>query len=155
MQLTLFSDYSLRVGIYLASHPDRLVSVGEVSAAYGISHAHLVKVVQRLSELGVVETVRGRSGGLRLGRAPAEINVGALVKATEPHFDLVECFDRTANTCPIEPVCALKRALFEAKQAFLAALDRYTLADLINRPESLIRLWTKKLRARSAAEQDG
>src|SRR3954471_3153559 len=114
MQLTLFSDYALRVSLYLATTPERLVTIAEISASYGISHAHLVKVAQRLAELGLVEAVRGRSGGIRLARAPADIQVGALVRATEPHFNLVECFDRRTNRCPIEPVCALKNALMQA-----------------------------------------
>src|SRR2546423_8223453 len=102
MQLTLFSDYSLRLGLYLATHPERLVSIAEVSRAYDISRAHLVKVVQRLTELGVVQTVRGRRGGVRLARPPQDIVLGALVRATEPHFDLVECFHHSTNTCPID-----------------------------------------------------
>jgi Rrf2 family nitric oxide-sensitive transcriptional repressor len=147
MQLTLFSDYSLRVALYLGTHPDRLVPAAEISDAYGISHAHLVKVVQRLVELAVVETVRGRGGGLRLCRPPGAIQVGALVRATEPHLDLVECFDRATNTCPIEPACRLKHVLYEARQAFLAALDRYTLADLLTQPQALVKLWNKRLAA--------
>jgi Rrf2 family nitric oxide-sensitive transcriptional repressor len=146
MQLTLFSDYSLRIALYLATHPQRLVSVGEVSRAYGISHAHLVKVVQRLTALGIVEPVRGRSGGLRLGTPANQIRIGELVRRTEPHFDLVECFDRSTNTCPIAPACALKGALAEANRAFLEALDRYTLADLMGQPGPLIQLWTRRAR---------
>jgi Rrf2 family nitric oxide-sensitive transcriptional repressor len=144
MQLTLFSDYALRVALYLATHPQRLVAVAEISAAYGISHAHLVKVAQRLTELGIVQAVRGRSGGIRLARLPAAIQVGALVRATEPHFNLVECFDRRTNTCPIDPVCALKNALYQAKESFLATLDGYTLADLLPQPEALVKVWTKR-----------
>ena len=149
MQLTSFSDYALRLSLYLASEPERLVSVMEVSRAYGISRAHLVKVVQRLTELGIVEGLRGRRGGLRLARPPAAIGVGALVRATEPHLDLVECFDRAHNTCPIEPVCRLKGVLFEARDAFLDALDGYTLADLLVRPDRLRALWLGNLRGRT------
>ena len=105
MQLTRFSDYSLRLLLYLAAHPERLVSIDEVSRAYGVSHHHLVKIVQLLVDRKLVASTRGRGGGLRLKRAPAEINVGALIRLTEPHFDLVECFNRTTNTCPIEPAC--------------------------------------------------
>lgn len=146
MQLTLFSDYALRLGLYLASEPKRVVSLVEVSRAYGISRAHLAKVTQRLIELEIVESVRGRGGGIRLGKAPAAINLGALVRATEPHLHLVECFDRATNTCPIEPVCKLKGVLHEAKAAFLATLDRYTLADLLVRPARLQELWAGNLR---------
>jgi len=148
MQLTLFSDYALRVGLYLASHPARLVAAAEVSRAYGISNAHLVKVVQRLTALGLVKSVRGRGGGLRLAQAPADIGVGALVRATEPHFDLVECFDHRTSTCPIAPACGLKGALERAKRAFLAELDRYTLADFVARPDRLVSLWDVRLRRR-------
>ena len=93
MHLTQFSDYSLRLAIYLACHPEQVVSVDEVSRAFGISRHHLVKVVQTLTDLGVVEAQRGRGGGMRLAMRPSEINVGWLIRRTEPHFNLVECFD--------------------------------------------------------------
>lgn len=141
MQLTRFSDYSLRVLLYLAAHDDRLVSVDEVSRAYGVSKHHLVKVVQPLVDRGLVASTRGRGGGLHLKRRPADINVGALVRATEPHMNLVECFDRSSNTCPIEPACGLKRVLRDAQRAFLEVLDRSTLADFMPRAPQLIRLW--------------
>jgi Rrf2 family nitric oxide-sensitive transcriptional repressor len=151
MQLTLFSDYSLRIALYLASHPERRCSVDEISRAYGISRAHLVKIVQRLTELEVVSATRGRGGGLRLARAPEDINVGALVRATEPHFDLVECFDPATNTCPIAPACGLKGTLVRATKAFLAVLDEHTLADYLPRREKLVTLWAPALRARAAS----
>ena len=143
MQLTQFSDYSLRLLLYLAAHPDRLVPIDEVSRAYGVSHHHLVKIVQLLVDRQLVASTRGRGGGLRLNRAPAEINVGALVRLTEPHFDLVECFDRTTNTCPIEPACGLKQVLRDARRAFLDVLDERTLADFLPRAPELIRLWQR------------
>lgn len=141
MQLTRFSDYSLRLLLYLAAHPDRLVPIDEVSRAYGVSHHHLVKIVQLLVDRQLVASTRGRGGGLRLNRQPAEINVGALVRITEPHFDLVECFDRTTNTCPIEPACGLKQVLRDARRAFIDVLDGRTLADFLPRAPELIRLW--------------
>jgi len=141
VQLTQFSDYSLRLLLYLAAHPDRLVPIDEVSRAYGVSHHHLVKIVQLLVDRQLVASTRGRGGGLRLNRQPAEINVGALVRITEPHFDLVECFDRTTNTCPIEPACGLKQVLRDARRAFLDVLDGRTLADFLPRAPELIRLW--------------
>src|SRR4051812_504712 len=101
MHLTQFSDYCLRVAIYLGCHPERLVSVAEISRAYGISRHHLVKAVQILTKLGVVEAHRGRGGGMRLEKPPREINVGWLIRRTEPNMNLVECFDRERNTCPI------------------------------------------------------
>lgn len=141
MQLTQFSDYSLRVVLYLTAHKGRVVPLPEISRAYGVSHHHLVKVVRRLTEEGLVESVRGRAGGVRLGRPPAEINVGALVRRTEPHLDLVECFDKSANTCPIDGVCGLKGALKRATAAFLEVLDGHTLADFEPRAPTLIRVW--------------
>jgi Rrf2 family nitric oxide-sensitive transcriptional repressor len=141
VQLTRFSDYSLRVLLYLATHQDRLVSIREVSRAYGVSHHHLVKVVQRLLEKDLIASTRGRGGGLRLNRPPAAINIGMLVRATEPHFDLVECFDRKANTCPIDSACGLKGVLRNAQAAFLKVLDDRTLADFLPRAPELIRLW--------------
>jgi Rrf2 family nitric oxide-sensitive transcriptional repressor len=129
VHLTQFSDYGLRLVLYLACHPNRLVSVEEVGQSYGISRHHLVKVVQTLTDLGIIESQRGRGGGMRLAKQPSEINVGWLIRRTEPHFDLVECFDAETNTCPIAPACGLKGALMRAQRAFLSVLDEYTLDD--------------------------
>ena len=107
MTLTKFSDYTLRLLIYLALHEDRLVSVSEISRAYRVSPHLIVKVVQLLVEQDLIASVRGRNGGLRLKRQPAEINVGRLIRRTEPGWDLVECFAAN-NTCPIDSVCGLK-----------------------------------------------
>lgn len=138
MHLTQFSDYALRVAIYLAAHPGELASVEEISRSYGISRNHLAKVVQRLTELGVVASTRGRGGGLRLAMRPDRVNVGWLIRQTEPHLHLVECFDPATNTCPIIASCGLKGALARAQQAFLAALDGYTLESFApNRPRML------------------
>jgi Rrf2 family nitric oxide-sensitive transcriptional repressor len=147
--LTKFSDYSLRLLIYLGLHPDRLVSVGEVSRAYHISPHILVKVVQLLVEQGLVASVRGRNGGLRLDKPPAEINVGRLIRLTETSWDLVECFDVASNTCPIEPACGLKGVLTRATRAFLGVLDDHTLADFLPRAPALIRLLSRSLDANS------
>ncbi len=100
VHLTQFSDYSLRLAIYLACHAEQTVSVDAISRAFGISRHHLVKVVQTLTELGVVESQRGRGGGMRLAIRPSEINVGWLVRRTEPHFNLVECFDLAGEYLP-------------------------------------------------------
>jgi len=145
MQLTLFSDYSLRVLLYLTMHRQRRVTVTEISSAYGISQHHVVKVVQRLIGKGLVESARGRGGGLLLAREPAQVNVGDVVRLTEPHMNLVECFDPKTNTCPIDPVCGLKHALVRAGEAFLNELDRYTLADFAPRAPALIKLWERQL----------
>jgi Rrf2 family nitric oxide-sensitive transcriptional repressor len=144
MQLTQFSDYSLRLALYLATHDGQLVTLQEVSRAYGISQHHLVKVTARLVETGVVSSVRGRSGGLRLNKRPADINIGELVRSTEPHFDLVECFDAEHNTCPIDRACGLKGVLRDAQDAFFTVLDRHTLADFLPRAPALIRLWKQR-----------
>lgn len=151
MRLTQFSDYALRTLLFLGVHDDRLVSIAEVARSYRISYNHLAKVAAMLSELGVVESVRGRGGGLRLARDPGEINIGWLVRRTEPDFHLVECFDQATDTCPITPVCMLRQVLQEAQDSFLGLLDRYTLADFLAsraRREAFVQLW------RSAAEGD-
>jgi len=145
MQLTLFSDYSLRVLLYLTMHRDRRVALSEISAAYGISQNHLVKIVQRLIGHGLIESARGRGGGLRIGREPADINVADVVRLTEPHMNLVECFDGTTNTCPIDAACGLKQALLRAQTAFFKELEGHTLADFAPRAPALIKLWKRQL----------
>jgi Rrf2 family nitric oxide-sensitive transcriptional repressor len=133
MQLTRYSDYSLRVLIYLAVRPDRLATIEEIAQAYGISRAHLMKVVHQMGRAGFLETVRGRGGGFRLARAPEDITVGDVIRYTEDKLDLVECFDPETSHCRIEPVCGLRGVLEEALDAFLKTLDRHTLADLVAR----------------------
>jgi Rrf2 family nitric oxide-sensitive transcriptional repressor len=145
MHLTQFSDYALRISLYLACHDDRLVSVDEIAKAYKISRNHLVKVVQTLVEIGVVEAHRGRGGGMRLGRPASEINVGWLVRQAEPHFNLVECFDDAKNTCPISPACGLKGVLIRAQRAFLDVLDGHTLDEFQSRRAKLIPFWEATL----------
>lgn len=140
MQLTFHTDYALRVLLYLRLHPDRNVSIQEIASAYGISKNHLMKVVPELAKLGYVEARRGRGGGLLPARAPEEVNIGRVVRQMEANMTLVECFDLDRNTCPIEPACDLKKILEEAREAFLAALDRYTLADLGGRARALRKL---------------
>jgi Rrf2 family nitric oxide-sensitive transcriptional repressor len=140
MHLTKYSDYSLRLLIYLAVHTERPVSIGEVSRAYRISPHILVKVVQQLIAEGLVTSVRGRLGGLRLTRRPEDINVGEIVRRTESNWTLVECFDRQTNTCPIEPACGLKNVLKRAQRAFVTVLDNHTLADFMPRAPELKQL---------------
>jgi Rrf2 family transcriptional regulator, nitric oxide-sensitive transcriptional repressor len=108
----------------------------------------IVKVVQLLVEQGLVASVRGRNGGLRLNREPADINVGRLMRRTEPGWDLVECFDASRNTCPIDAACGLKGVLKQAQRAFLDVLDRHTLADFLPRAPVLIQLLHQSLEAR-------
>jgi Rrf2 family nitric oxide-sensitive transcriptional repressor len=155
MHLTQFSDYALRVALYLACRPDKLVSVEEISRAYGISRNHLVKVVQLLTELGVVACQRGRGGGMWLAKPPAEINLGWLIRRTEPDFRLVECFDTAANTCPIARACGLRGALNRAGQAFLAVLDEYDLGRLLERRGELTSLLEDSLRRSAEAAGPG
>ena len=143
MKLTKFSDYSLRLLIYLAVHRDRVVSIREVSRAYGVSPHIIVKAVQLLVEEGAVASVRGRQGGLRLDKSPSEINVGRILRRTEPDLDLVECFSPATNTCRIAPACGLKGVLMDARKAFLDVLDAHTLADFLPRAPTLIRLLSR------------
>ena len=137
MQLTLYSDYSLRVLIYLGMRPQRQATITEIAESYGISRNHLVKVVHNLANLGYIKTTRGRGGGMQLAYRPEQINIGEVVEKAEPNFDLVECFDRENNTCPIAPGCALIKALKAAKSAFLEVLRGYTLADVVVNREEL------------------
>jgi Rrf2 family nitric oxide-sensitive transcriptional repressor len=131
MQLTQFSDYSLRTLIYLALRPNELVTIEQIAVAYGISESHLTKVVHKLGRLNIIGTVRGRRGGMRLNCMAGAINIGAIVRQMEANLAIVECFDAEHNTCPIAPVCRLTSVLAEALEAFLAVLDRYTLADVV------------------------
>jgi Rrf2 family nitric oxide-sensitive transcriptional repressor len=131
MQLTRFTDYSLRVLVYLAAHPERRCTVSEIATAYGVSANHLTKVVNRLANAGYAETLRGKGGGIRLARAPQLINIGAVVRAMEERFDIVECFSGEHQDCPLLPACALKSLLVDAQHGFLATLDRVTLAQIV------------------------
>lgn len=129
MRLTNFSDYALRVLMYAAAKNGQLITIDETAKLYGISRAHLMKVVNQLTRTGYLKAVRGRSGGLALARAPHKIRLGDVLRATEPDFSLVECF-ATGNQCVITPHCRLRGVLEEALGAFMGALDSYTLADL-------------------------
>ncbi len=132
MQLTLHSDYALRVLIYLGAHPGELVSTQTMSDAYGISKHHLVRVVQTLGQHGYVRVVPGRSGGVGLAREPESIRLGDVVVDAEQNMRLVECFNTRTNTCPITKHCGLKGVLGEALDAFVASLNTRTLADLLH-----------------------
>ncbi|MGC1457082.1 MAG: Rrf2 family transcriptional regulator [Steroidobacteraceae bacterium] len=137
MQLTRYTDYSVRVLTHLSTYPDRMSRIAEIAKAYGISQSHLMKVVQDLGQSGYVETVRGRNGGIRLRKTPEEINLGALVRHTEKHFDLVDC-----PGCLIAPACQMTNVFAQATHAFLAVLDRHTLADMMTRRLQLHRLFS-------------
>ena len=139
MHLTAFSDYTLRTLIYLALRPDTLCTIEEIAKAYDISTNHLNKVVHQAALAGEVVTVRGQRGGLRLAKSPATINVGAVLRRTEPDLDIVPCFG-SGGACAIQPACVLQAALAEALAAFLAVMDRTSLADLIRPRQALSRL---------------
>lgn len=132
MRLTTFTDYTLRTLIYVALRPGTMVTIADIAEAYRISPNHLMKVVQKLSQAGDIETLRGQHGGLRLARAPEQICVGAVVRRSEPDFAMVPCL-QDGEGCVIHEQCLLAHAVGEALQAFLAVLDRFTLADLIGR----------------------
>ncbi|KOF14008.1 hypothetical protein AC244_28445 [Ensifer adhaerens] len=131
MRMTLHTDYALRMLIYVAARQNGVCTVNDVAKAYGLSRNHLLKVAQTLRDLGLVETTRGRAGGIRLAKPPAEIAIGALVRATEEDFSLAECMQANGRACAISPACRLKGMLHEALAAFLTVLDKYTLADII------------------------
>ena len=134
MKLTRYTDYALRVLMHLAAQPGQLSSIAGIARSYGISHNHLMKVVHDLRKHGYVAAVRGRSGGIRLGRPADEINIGEVVRHTEEGFDLVNC-----GACIIAPACGLTGVLGQALTAFMHVLDGYTLADLVaDRSEALL-----------------
>ena len=139
MQLTRYTDYGLRILLYLALSPEG-GTVGQIASSYGISKNHLLKVAHRLGQLGYVDATRGKSGGLRLALRPEKINVADVVTKMEPNLHLVECFDRVKNTCPIAGVCFLESALIEANAAFMDVLSRYTLADVVENRAKLSRI---------------
>lgn len=128
MRLTRYTDYAMRVLLYLGRQPDRLCSIAEIARAYGISQNHLMKVINDLVNAGWLASTRGRAGGIRLARPAEQISLGAVIRHTEADFDLVGC-----GSCIIAPACGLTLVLDEAMEAFLAVLDRQTLADVLAR----------------------
>jgi Rrf2 family transcriptional regulator, nitric oxide-sensitive transcriptional repressor len=138
MRLTRYTDYSLRVLIYLGLQTERLSSIREIADLYGISESHLMKVVQALGQSGYVATLRGRGGGLRLAKPPNEINLGDVVRNTEDDVALVECFAE-GGACRIAGPCRLRHLLKDALDAFFAVLDRYTLADLLQPNRNMLK----------------
>lgn len=140
MQLTQYTDFALRTLIALAISPAERSTVSDISRAYGISRHHLVKVVGRMAELGYVETVRGKGGGVRLARRPEKIGLGDVVRAMEAELGVVECLQTGGGHCVIAPACLLKPVLHAATQKFLRELDRHTLADMLRRRAPVVRL---------------
>lgn len=131
MRLTTYTDYALRTLMYLAANRDRLVTIQDIANAHDIAKNHLTKVVHQLGIMGVVESLRGRNGGLRLGKEPDQINIGAVVRSTEPDFYMAECFDPGKSHCIMSAACSLKDVLNDATTAYLAVLDGITLDYLM------------------------
>ena len=131
MRLTSFTDYSVRVLMYVAQKNGELASIREVSEVYDISRNHLMKVVHLLGKGGYLDTVRGKNGGFRLGKDPKDINVGVLIRYTEDDLSIVECFSSKEDRCALIDECAFSNVMQEALQAFMGAAEKYTLADLI------------------------
>lgn len=137
MQLTRYTDYALRVLIYLGVERSHAVTIQEIATTYGISRNHLMKIVHQLSKEGIIATAPGKGGGMRLALMPEKIRIGDVVRRMESNMNIVECFVPNESQCPILPVCRLKGVLQEARDAFLAVLDRYTLADLLSNRDHL------------------
>lgn len=131
MQLTLHTDYALRVLVYLAQKKDELATISEIADFYQISRNHLVKVVHHLAQENFIHTVRGKNGGMRLARAAELISIGQVVRRMEPNFDIVECFNNSNQPCTVSPICTLKEVLHRAGNEFLGLLDQYTVADAV------------------------
>jgi len=148
MQLTRYTDYSLRVLIFVALREEgEQATINEICDHFGMPRNHLIKVVQHLGQLGYLRTQRGKGGGLRLGKPAQAIGVGEVVRAMEPNLDIVDC---STPDCPLNSECRLRTVLDEAMEAFLAVLSRYTLADLITHPAQLLSLLDLGSRAHTA-----
>ena len=137
MSLTVYTDYALRMLMYLALKDDGLATIEEIARSYGISKNHLMKVAHQLCVAGYVETLRGRHGGLRLGKPAKAIRLGEVVRHTEPDMAIVMCFEPVNADCAILPSCVLRKALQRASAAFIDVLDDYTLGDLVKPRTSL------------------
>lgn len=131
MRLAEYTDYTLRVLMHCATHRDERITIAALAETFGVSKNHLMKIVNDLGRQGLLLTTRGRTGGISLGREPASIRIGDVVRAAETDFRLVECFDPAHNACTLTHGCRLRHTLGTALQAFLAELDKATLADLV------------------------
>jgi len=138
VELTLYTDYSLRVLLYLGLREDRVCQLADIAEAYGVSRHHLLKVVQGLARHGFVRTFRGKGGGITLARAPRDINIGRVIRLAEGPIQPVECLRGDANHCVITGACRLTRLFQEAAQNFLSTFDHVTLADLLAHRKSQI-----------------
>lgn len=137
MKLTAFTDYSLRVLIYLAANPGKKATIAEVSRVFGVSEHHLMKVVHFLGKKGWISTLRGKGGGMLLEKAPQDICIGQVVRDTEGELAPAECFEAGGGHCTIGQCCQLKGVLADAIKAFYSVLDRYTVADVTSNQEEL------------------
>lgn len=144
MRLSLFSDYTLRVLMYVALHPARLVTIPEIAAAYGISENHLMKVVHQLARAGIAQSVRGKGGGIRLARAPEEIHLGEIIRASEGDAPIVGCLSGDPQACRITSSCRLKGILANALDDFYETLNEHTLADLVAKPRALMHVLIRR-----------
>ena len=142
MQLTLHTDYALRVLIYLTIQPEKIVTIDEITDFYEISRNHLVKVVHNLSGKGFISTSRGKHGGMQLSRPPEDILIGDVVRQIEANFDIVECLNPDSKKCRVVPICNLKSVLQQANENFLSYLDQYSLADAVKPNSSLKRIFS-------------
>ena len=140
MKLTGFTDYSLRVLIYVAAQPQQRATIAEISRSFGISENHLVKVVHFLGKSGWLTNVRGKGGGLELAMPPELVAVGSVIRQTEGAAVVAECFAEHGGACSISGVCRLQGVLSEAVAAFYAVLDRYSLADLVTNRNALAKI---------------
>ena len=131
MRLTVYTDYALRLLMYLAVKENQLATIAEIADSFAISRNHLMKVAYQLGVAGYVETVRGRGGGLRLAKPAVTIGLGDVVRCTEPDMAIASCFKPLDTPCAIRPCCVLKRALEKARDAFVEVLDGYTVGDLV------------------------
>lgn len=131
MRLAEYTDYTLRVLMYCADRPQQMVTISELAEHHGVSRNHLMKIVTDLGRQGVLETTRGRGGGLRLLKDPAQLRIGDVVRASETDFRLVECFDPGSNQCTLSPTCRLKGLFNAALGAYFKELDGMTLADIV------------------------
>jgi Rrf2 family nitric oxide-sensitive transcriptional repressor len=150
MRLTDYTDYTLRVLMFCATHPERSVTIAELAQGYAISKNHLMKIVNDLARQGLLQTTRGRGGGLRLLKPASEIRIGDVVRQSETDFRLVECFDADHNTCTLTGYCMLKQVIKKAEQSFLAELDRVTLADVTAAPHAATSVGIKLVPIRPA-----
>ena len=137
MQLTKQTDYSLRILMYLGVHRERLCTIKQICETYNLSTGHIMKLVHELGKRGYIETIRGRSGGIRLAAEPKDLNIGEIVRFTEKNLELVECFQAEGSDCPLTKFCVLSDALQRALDNFFSTLDEYSLQDLIRTPTQL------------------